>query len=154
MVSLSDFIKEYVTKRESSMFLGDIENNEKELMEKIKEKSILVIGGGGSIGSAFIKTVLPYKPRTMVVVDISENYLAELTRQLRSTNGMYIPEDYVTYPMDYASKIFEKLFRSRRGFDIVANFSAHKHVRSEKDIFSVEALIQNNVLHAKNCSIY
>ena len=149
MVSLSDFIKEYVTKRESSMFLGDIENNEKELMEKIKEKSILVIGGGGSIGSAFIKTVLPYKPRTMVVVDISENYLAELTRQLRSTNGMYIPEDYVTYPMDYASKIFEKLFRSRRGFDIVANFSAHKHVRSEKDIFSVEALIQNNVLHAK-----
>lgn len=55
MVSLSDFIKEYVTKRESSMFLGDIENNEKELMEKIKEKSILVIGGGGSIGFSFYK---------------------------------------------------------------------------------------------------
>lgn len=64
-------------------------------------------------GSAFIKTVLPYKSRTMVVVDISENYLAELTRQLRSTNGMYILEDYVTYPMDFASKIFEKLNNPR-----------------------------------------
>ena len=62
---------------------------------------------------------------------------------------MYVPEDYVPYPMDFASPVFEKMFRSRGGFDIVGNFSAHKHVRSEKDIYSVEALIQNNVLHAK-----
>ncbi|MBE6106909.1 polysaccharide biosynthesis protein, partial [Anaerovibrio lipolyticus] len=75
--------------------------------------------------------------------------LAELTRDLRSTKGMYVPEDYVPYPMNFASPVFEKMFRSRGGFDIVANFSAHKHVRSEKDIYSVEALLQNNVLQAK-----
>ncbi len=149
MFILSEFIKAHVTQRESSMFLQDMKNNEKELTEKIENRSILVIGGGGSIGSAFIKTVLSYKPKTLVVVDISENYLAELTRQLRASGEMYIPEDYVTYPMDFASTIFEKMFRNRGGFDIVANFSAHKHVRSEKDIYSVEALIQNNILHAK-----
>lgn len=63
---------------------------------------------------------------------------------------MFVPDDYVTYPMDFASPIFEKMFRERQGFDIVGNFSAHKHVRSEKDIYSIEALIQNNVLHAKH----
>ncbi|MDY2590729.1 MAG: polysaccharide biosynthesis protein, partial [Agathobacter sp.] len=86
---------------------------------------------------------------SLVVVDINENALAELTRDLRSTREMYVPEDYIPYPMDFAATVFEKMFRGRGGFDIVANFSAHKHVRSEKDIYSVEALIQNNVLHAK-----
>jgi len=62
---------------------------------------------------------------------------------------MYVPTDYITYPMDFASPVFEKMFRNRGGFNIAANFSAHKHVRSEKDIYSVEALLQNNVLHAK-----
>ena len=62
---------------------------------------------------------------------------------------MFVPEDYVTYPMDFASPVFEKMFRNRGGFNIVGNFSAHKHVRSEKDIYSVEALLKNNVLHAK-----
>ena len=112
-------------------------------------KKILVIGGAGSIGSSFIKAILPFQPRTLVIVDTNENALAELTRDLRSTKGMYVPNDYIPYPMDFASPVFEKMFRTRGGFDIVANFSAHKHVRSEKDIYSVEALIQNNVLHAK-----
>ena len=62
---------------------------------------------------------------------------------------MFVPEDYITYPMDFASPVFEKMFRKRGGFDIVSNFSAHKHVRSEKDIYSIEALIQNNLFHAK-----
>ena len=62
---------------------------------------------------------------------------------------MFVPEDYVTYPMDFDSPVFEKMFRNRGGFNIVGNFSAHKHVRSEKDIYSVEALLKNNVLHAK-----
>ena len=62
---------------------------------------------------------------------------------------MFVPDNYVTYPMDFASPVFEKMFKARGGFDIVGNFSAHKHVRSEKDIFSIEALLQNNVLHAK-----
>lgn len=149
MFELNSFISKYVTKRPQSMFLGDIERNKAKLTEKIEGKSILVIGGAGSIGSSYIKAVLPFKPKSLVVVDINENGLAELTRDLRSTKGMYIPEDYIPYPMDFASPVFEKMFRSRGGFDVVANFSAHKHVRSEKDIYSVEALIQNNVLHAK-----
>lgn len=149
MFELNSFISKYVTKRPKSMFLEDIERNKAKLTEKIEGKSILVIGGAGSIGSSYIKAVLPFKPKSLVVVDINENGLAELTRDLRSTKGMYIPEDYIPYPMDFASPVFEKMFRSRGGFDVVANFSAHKHVRSEKDIYSVEALIQNNVLHAK-----
>lgn len=149
MFELNSFISKFVTKRPKSMFLTDIEKNGEQLKEKIEGKSVLVIGGAGSIGSSFIKAVLPYKPKTLIVVDINENALAELTRDLRSTKGMYVPDDYIPYPMDFAAPVFEKMFRSRDGFDIVANFSAHKHVRSEKDIYSVEALIQNNVLHAK-----
>lgn len=149
MFNLDDFISKYVTKRKKSMFLEDINENKKSLREHISGKSVLVIGGAGSIGSSFIKVILPFNPASLVVVDINENGLAELTRDLRSTNGMYIPKDYVPYPMSFASSVFEKMFRSRGGFDIVANFSAHKHVRSEKDIYSVEALLQNNVLQAK-----
>ena len=146
---LSKFISEYVTKRPISMFYEDIQNNKEELTKKIKDKTVLVIGGAGSIGSSYIKAILPFEPKTLVVVDINENGLAELTRDLRSTKGMFVPEDYIPYPMDFAAPVFEKMFRARGGFDVVANFSAHKHVRSEKDIYSVEALIQNNVLHAK-----
>lgn len=149
MFNLNKFIGNYVTKRSQSMFLQDIEENRDELTRKIEGKSVLVIGGAGSIGSSFIKAILPFKPATLVVVDTNENGLAELTRDLRSTKGMFVPDDYIPYPMDFASPVFEKMFRKRRGFDIVGNFSAHKHVRSEKDIYSVEALLQNNVLHAK-----
>ena len=149
MFELNNFISKYVTKRQKSMFLQDVVANDGELNNKIGKKSVLVIGGAGSIGSSFIKAILPYKPKSLVVVDINENALAELTRDLRSSSEMFIPEDYITYPMDFHSSVFEKMFRKREGFDIVANFSAHKHVRTEKDIYSVEALIQNNLIHAK-----
>ena len=149
MFELNEFIAASVTKRDQSMFLWDMEKYSCELNRKICGKSVLVIGGAGSIGSSFVKAILPFHPASLVVVDYNENALAELTRDLRSTKDMFIPSDYVPYPMDFAAPVFEKMFRSRRGFDIVANFSAHKHVRSEKDIFSVETLIQNNVLHAK-----
>lgn len=149
MFILSDFISACVTKRPHSMFEQDLEENRASLTRKIRGKTILVIGGAGSIGSSFIKAVLPFEPASLVVVDTNENALAELTRDLRSTKGMYVPGDYVPYPMDFASPVFRKMFVKRGGFDIVGNFSAHKHVRSEKDIYSVEALLQNNVLHAK-----
>ena len=149
MFNLNSFISEYVIKRPHSMFTGDIEDNSEAIRKKIEGKTVLVIGGAGSIGSSFIKAILPFRPSTLVVVDTNENALAELTRDLRSTLGMYVPEDYVTYPMNFASSVFRKMFKSRGGFDIVGNFSAHKHVRSEKDIYSVEALLQNNVINAK-----
>lgn len=150
MFDLNVFIQDKVIKRKDDLFQADIEENKEKLYTKIKDKRVLVVGGAGSIGSSFIKALLPFKPSTLVVVDLNENALTELTRDLRSTDGMYMPEDYVTYPMDYASTVFSKMFRNRGGFDIVANFSAHKHVRSEKDVYSVEALIRNNLLNAKN----
>ena len=149
MTNLEQFISKYVTERDSSLFARDIKHNSDALTKAIDGKSMLVIGGAGSIGSSFIKACLQFKPKSLVVVDVNENGLAELTRDLRSTKGMFVPEDYVPYPINYASSVFEKMFRARGGFDIVANFSAHKHVRSEKDIYSVEALLQNNVLSAK-----
>lgn len=149
MINLEKFIADRVVMRSQSMFEPDIVNNRNSLMDRIKDKRVLVIGGAGSIGSSFVKALLPFRPASLVIVDYNENALAELTRDLRSTKGMYVPDDYTTYPMDFASPVFEKMFRNRGGFDIVGNFSAHKHVRSEKDIYSVEALLQNNVLHAK-----
>lgn len=146
---INDFISEYVTKRPASLFQKDIDANREELIRKIEGKRVLVVGGAGSIGSSFIRTILPYKPASLIVADINENALAELTRDLRSTKGMYVPEEYIPYPMDYSAPVFERMFRARKGFDIVANFSAHKHVRSEKDVYSVEALLQNNVINAK-----
>ena len=149
MIGLEKFISQYVIKRPQSMFLDDIRDHREKFKNRIGGKSALVIGGAGSIGSSFIKAILPFKPAELVVVDTNENALAELTRDLRSTKGMFVPENYITYPMDFSAPVFEKMFRKHVGFDIVANFSAHKHVRSEKDIYSVEALLQNNVLHAK-----
>ena len=148
MFNLYKFINENITGRSKSMFADDIEENKAVIAREVEGKSLLVIGGAGSIGSAFIKAILPFKPSKLYVVDVSENELTELTRDLRSTEGMYVPENYKTYPISYANPIFEKIFRAQKSFDIVANFSAHKHVRSEKDQYSVEALIENNVINA------
>ena len=134
MFDLENFINEHVTMRSRSMFEKDISDNRDKLINKIQGKSILVIGGAGSIGSSFVKSVLEYKPSELVIVDVNENALAEQTRDLRSAKGMFIPEVYRSYPMDYASPVFARMFRDNKGFDIVANFSAHKHVRSEEDI--------------------
>ena len=149
MFHLDSFIYQEVVQRPQSLFLPDLERHAAELAERIAGRRVLVIGGAGSIGSSFIRALLPYRPGALVVIDTNENALAELTRDLRSTAGMFVPGDYVPYPMDFASRAFERMFRARGGFDIVANFSAHKHVRSEKDIYSVEALLTNNVLHAQ-----
>ena len=149
MIHLASFISKYVTLRPKSLFEEEINIHKEKLSKKICNKSVLVIGGAGSIGSSFIKAILPFKPASLVVADINENALAELTRDLRSIREISMPDRYIPYPMDYASDTFEKMFISNKGFDIIANFSAHKHVRSEKDIFSVEAMLKNNVLHAK-----
>lgn len=149
MIDISKFIAQNIIFREKSLFIEDIEANKNKLSKEIEGKSLLVIGGAGSIGSSFIKAVLPFKPASLFVVDISENGLTELTRDLRSTEGMFVPDNYKTYPINYADAVFEKMFRAEGGFDIVANFSAHKHVRSEKDVYSVQALIENNVIRAR-----
>ena len=149
MFNLDKFISDSVTFRPVSMFAADIEANKGKLTEEIKGKKICVIGGAGSIGSSFIKAVLQFEPASVVVVDINENGLAELVRDVRSTNGLYVPDEFRCYTLNFADPIFERIFREDKGFDIVANFSAHKHVRSEKDRYSVQALIENNDIKAK-----
>lgn len=148
-MDLNKFVKDHVIERQESLFAQDISDNHEVLSEEIKGKSVLVIGGAGSIGSSFIKAVLKFEPSKLVVVDLNENGLAELTRDLRSSADLKVPETYLTYTLDFADPIFEDIFREHNGFDIVANFSAHKHVRSEKDKYSVEALLKNNVIKAK-----
>ncbi|MBR1785720.1 MAG: polysaccharide biosynthesis protein [Paludibacteraceae bacterium] len=149
MFNLSKFISEKVIQRQQSMFANDIDKNHISLESNIQGKRVCVIGGAGSIGSAFIKELLKFNPSQLIVVDLSENSLAELTRDLRSSFDIEVPKDYRTYTLDFANPIFERIFREEKGFDIVANFSAHKHVRSERDKYSVQALIENNDLKAK-----
>lgn len=149
MFNLYKFISDSVTFRQESMFVPDIEANREVLSREIEGKSVCVIGGAGSIGSSFIRAVLRFKPAKLIVVDLNENGLAELTRDIRSTHGMYVPNEYRTYTLNFADPIFERIFMEEKGFDIVANFSAHKHVRSEKDKYSVQALIENNDIKAK-----
>lgn len=149
MLNISKFISDNVIFRQKSMFLVDIENNSEAIRKEVEGKSLCVIGGAGSIGSSFIRAILPFKPSKLVVIDLNENGLAELTRDLRSTKDMYVPEEYRAYTLNFADPIFARIFREEKGFDIVANFSAHKHVRSEKDKYSVQALIENNDIKAK-----
>jgi len=125
----------------------DISSNNSLLLNEINNKRILVIGGAGTIGSSYIKQVLKYKPSKITVVDINENGLTELTRDLRSSNLLDYNPEYITYPVNLLSDTFDKIFNSD-SWQVVANFSAHKHVRSEKDKISVEALIKNNVYGA------
>lgn len=149
MLNLEKFIAENVTLRSCSMFKADIESNKEILTNEIKGKKVCVIGGAGSIGSFFIKAILQFEPASVVVIDLNENGLAELVRDLRSTEGLYVPEEFRCYTLNFADPIFKHIFLEEKGFDIVANFSAHKHVRSEKDRYSVQALIENNDIKAK-----
>ena len=149
-INLDHFIRTHVTKRHESLLSADLAKNKDLLAGRLDGKNILVIGGAGTIGSHYIKAILKFNVGSLVVVDINENGLTEPVRDLRSTTGYNIPRDFITYPMNFGDKVFGKMFRSLAPFDIVANFAAHKHVRSEKDIFSIEALIENNVLRARD----
>lgn len=149
MININEFIKKHITNREESFFKADLEKYHEQLTTAIHNKSILVIGGAGTIGSSYIRSVLKYKPSRLYVVDISENGLTELTRDLRSTLGGYVPDDYKTYPINFNDEVFYRMLANEGPFDIVANFSAHKHVRSEKDHYSITALLENNVIRAE-----
>ena len=135
---ISGFINKGIIKRGKNFFLEDIKSNFDKFSSQIENKKVLLIGGAGTIGSNYLKSMLHFKPAKIVVVDINENGLTELTRDLRSSKALDYNPEYITYPVSLISKTFEKIFWSDK-FDLVANFSAHKHVRSEKDIISVEA---------------
>ena len=139
-------IKETIIKKHIN-FDYDLEKFRNSLRENINNANMLIIGGAGTIGSSYIKQILKYKPSKLTVVDINENGLTELTRDLRSSDLLDYNPEYITYPVNLLSDTFDKVFNSDT-WQVVANFSAHKHVRSEKDKISVEALIKNNVYGA------
>ena len=146
---LEKFIKESVTSRQESLLAADLVKHNHELQKRINGKSVLVIGGAGTIGSYYIKAILRFKIKKLFVVDINENGLTELVRDLRSSIGYHIPDEFITYPVNFGDRVFEKIIKNAGPFEIIANFAAHKHVRSEKDVYSIEAMIDNNVLCAR-----
>ena len=149
MFHIDSFISKYITHRTESLFAGDLRRNHDFLSREILGKSVLVIGGAGTIGSSYIKVLLRYGPARLIVADISENGLTELTRDLRSSYGLKVPGVFKTYPVNFGDPVFEKILKGEGPFDIVANFAAHKHVRSEKDEYSITALLDNNVIKAE-----
>lgn len=147
--NIEQFTGEAITGRKESLLQQDLLDHHDSVYREVHDKSVLVIGGAGTIGSSFIRALIRYKPKKLVVADINENGLTELVRDCRSRKDISLPPDFKSYPVNFGDKVFEKIFRQEGTFDIVANFAAHKHVRSEKDVFSIEAMIENNVLRAK-----
>jgi len=146
---IENFVRKHMTHRSESLLAKDFAAHADEMHRRIDGKRMLVVGGAGTIGSNYVKAALRgFAPSAMYVVDIDENQLTELTRELRA--GAYnIPAEYVTEPIDLGSRLFEKFFRAHGPFDIVANFAARKHVRAERDIHSIEAMCETNVFMAK-----
>lgn len=149
MINLDKFIAEKIVKRPQGLLYDDLNKFDSLLHQKIDGRSVLVIGGAGTIGSSYIKAILKFHVKRLYVVDINENGLTELVRDLRSSVGYNIPDDFKTYPINFGDIVFEKLLKQEGPFEIVANFAAHKHVRSEKDEYSIQAMVENNVLKAK-----
>lgn len=143
------FIETHITRRKVSIMQSDLLQHQDQLRMEIEGRSVLVIGGAGTIGMAFIREILAFHPGRLYVVDTNENGLTELTRDLRSTHQQFIPAEYKTYPMNFGDDVFRKMVTQEGPFDIVANFAAHKHVRSEKDHYAVEAMLDNNVFKTK-----
>jgi UDP-N-acetylglucosamine 4,6-dehydratase len=132
--------------RTAPLFESDIFNRSKELEELVSNSRFLVIGGAGSIGQAVTREIFKRNPLALHVVDISENNMVELVRDIRSTLG-YIDGDFLTFAIDCGSNEYRALMNASGGYDYVLNLSALKHVRSEKDPFTLMRLIEVNVLN-------
>lgn len=132
--------------RDQPLFAADLARYEAELSARVAEGRFLVIGGAGSIGQAVAREIFRRRPRALHVVDISENNMVELVRDIRSTLG-YIEGDFRTFAIDCGSVEFAALMRWAGGYDYVLNLSALKHVRSEKDPFTLMRMVDVNILN-------
>jgi FlaA1/EpsC-like NDP-sugar epimerase len=132
--------------RRTALFDSDVQRHEHELSGRVEASRFLVIGGAGSIGQAVTREIFKRRPRALHVVDISENNMVELVRDIRSTLG-YIEGDFRTFAIDCGSREFDALMHADGRYDYVLNLSALKHVRSEKDPFTLMRLIEVNVLN-------
>ena len=134
--------------RKKELFVQDISDHEQELSKIVSFSSFLVIGGAGSIGQAVVKEVFKRNPKKIHVVDISENNLVELVRDIRSSFG-YIKGDFKTYALDIGSIEYDAFIESDGKYDYVLNLSALKHVRSEKDPFTLMRMIDVNIFNTE-----
>ena len=134
--------------RRQALFGSDLNTVENEIRATILRSSFLVLGGAGSIGQAVTKALFCRNPKTLHVIDLSENNLVELVRDLRSSYG-YIDGDFQTLPLDVGQAEFNAFMRSVEPYDYVLNLSALKHVRSEKDPFSLMRMVTTNILHTE-----
>lgn len=132
--------------RTRALFDEDIFHYNTELEELVSGSRFLVIGGAGSIGQAVTREIFKRNPLVLHVVDISENNMVELVRDIRSTLG-YIDGDFKTFAIDCGSIEYEALINSNKDYDYVLNLSAMKHVRSEEDPFTLMRLIQVNIVN-------
>ncbi|MBI9100069.1 MAG: UDP-N-acetylglucosamine 4,6-dehydratase [Spirochaetaceae bacterium] len=132
--------------RSKELLTADVDRNESFLSHEVQNSSFLVIGGAGSIGQAVTKEIFIRNPRKLHVVDISENNLVELVRDIRSSYG-YISGDFKTFAVDCGSKEFEVLYQNEGKYDYVLNLSALKHVRSEKDPYTLMRMIETNIIN-------
>lgn len=134
--------------RTEALFLTDIKQHEDELKAIISKSSFLVIGAAGSIGQAVSKEIFKRNPQKLHLVDISENNLVELVRDIRSSFG-YIDGDFQTFALDIASLEYDSFIDSDGKYDYVLNLSALKHVRSEKDPFTLMRMINVNIFNTE-----
>jgi len=132
--------------RSRLLFREDLAKHEAQLKEQVSASRFLIIGGAGSIGQAVTREILKRKPRAIHIVDISENNMVELVRDIRSTIG-YNNSDFQTFAIDCGGREFDALLKSGSGYDYVLNLSALKHVRSEKDPFTLMRMVQVNILN-------
>ncbi|EKB3552999.1 UDP-N-acetylglucosamine 4,6-dehydratase [Vibrio parahaemolyticus] len=132
--------------RTDALFTQDIENYEAELSRIVSASSFLVLGGAGSIGQAVTKEIFKRNPKKLHVVDISENNMVELVRDIRSSFG-YIDGDFQTFALDIGSLEYDAFIKADGKFDYVLNLSALKHVRSEKDPYTLMRMIDVNVFN-------
>ena len=132
--------------RVNQLFGVDVRRLNNDLLEVIKNSTFLVIGGAGSIGQAVIKEIFKRNPRKLHVVDISENNMVELVRDIRSSFG-YIDGDFKTFALDIGSSEYDAFIKSDGKYDYVLNLSALKHVRSEKDPFTLMRMCETNIFN-------
>ena len=132
--------------RTKKLFVEDINKRDKDLREIVSRSTFLVIGGAGSIGQAVTKEIFKRDPKKLHVVDISENNMVELVRDIRSSFG-YINGEFATFALDIGSREYDAFIKSDGKYDYVLNLSALKHVRSEKDPFTLMRMIETNVFN-------
>lgn len=132
--------------REKELFTEDIDSHKEQLNEIVSQSSFLVIGGAGSIGQAVTKEIFKRQPKKLHVVDISENNMVELVRDIRSSFG-YIDGDFQTFALDCGSVEYDAFWNADGEYDYVLNLSALKHVRSEKDPYTMMRMIDVNIFN-------